>query len=81
MSSRYLAAVDDYLQHPSPRYQAYVDLRRELCAYADAEHQEATKAIPHPERPLLPPPSTPSGPTQISAREAAHPSAPTTASS
>ncbi|ARS02817.1 TAP transporter inhibitor ICP47 [Macacine alphaherpesvirus 1] len=81
MSSRYLAAVDDYLHHPSPRYQAHVDLRRELRAYADEERREAARAIAHPERPLLPPPATPAAPPQPSTREAAHPSAHTAASS
>ncbi|ARS01784.1 TAP transporter inhibitor ICP47 [Macacine alphaherpesvirus 1] len=77
MSSRYLAAADDYLRHPTPRYRTYVDLRKDLDAYADEERRDAAKAIAHPDRPLLLPPPNPQ---RISARESAPPSPPTTAS-
>ncbi|ARS01709.1 TAP transporter inhibitor ICP47 [Macacine alphaherpesvirus 1] len=81
MSSQYLAVVDDYLHHQSQRYRTYVDLRRNLQAYADEERREAAKMIADPDRPLLPPPPAPCDLPSVSAHDVAPPSAPTTASS
>ncbi|AHM96194.1 TAP transporter inhibitor ICP47 [Papiine alphaherpesvirus 2] len=75
MSSLYLAEADAFLQSPHTRHRTCADLRRELDAYADEERREAAKAIAHPDRPLLAPPSAPPDRSRPAPREAAHPPA------
>ncbi|AAU88138.1 TAP transporter inhibitor ICP47 [Cercopithecine alphaherpesvirus 2] len=77
MSSLYLATVDAFLRNPHTRHRTCADLRRELDAYADEERREAAKAIAHPDRPLLAPPSAPPNHSHLAARETAPPPAAT----